>query len=54
MSITVKRLIAELDKIENQSIPVEICLLDKASLEPEISVIRQFKGKVLIYLERKK
>lgn len=53
MSITVKRLIAELEKIENKLLEVEVALIDKATLEPEIRAIQQWNKKVMIVLERK-
>lgn len=40
MSITVKKLIQELEKIENKLLEVEVLLGDKDSLEPEVEAIR--------------
>jgi hypothetical protein len=52
--MTVKKLISELEKIENKFLEVEIGLIDKATLEPEIRSIQQWHKKVMIILERKK
>lgn len=54
MSITVKKLIMELDKIDNKLLEVEVVLIDKDSLEPGIEYVRNGNKKVLIFLERKK
>lgn len=54
MAITVKRLIAELEKIENKFLEVEVALIDKATLEPEIRAIQKWSQKIMIILERKK
>lgn len=54
MTITVKRLIAELEKVENKFLEVEVSLLDKSTLEPGIEAVRPLQKKVLIFLERKK
>jgi hypothetical protein len=54
MTITVFKLIKELEKIENKFLEVEIALTDKQTLEPSIQAIHAVKGKVLIFLERKK
>ncbi len=54
MTITVKRLIAALEKIDNKLLEVEVCLTDKATLEPEIQAVRAMQKKVLIFLERKR
>lgn len=54
MPITVKRLIEKLQAIENKCREVEVCLIDKATLEPGIMEIRNTGTKVLIFLERKK
>lgn len=54
MSITVKKLISELQKIQNKYREVEVCLIDKDSLEPEIQSIGFSTSKVIIFLERKK
>lgn len=54
MSMTVKKLIAELEKIENKFLEVEVALIDKATLEPEIRAIQKWSQKIVIILERKK
>ena len=54
MTITVKKLIAELEKIENKFLEVEVSLIDKNTLEPSIEAVRTLQKKVLIFLERKK
>lgn len=52
MAINVKTLIFELEKIENKFLEVEIALIDKQSLTPEIESIRKLDRKVLIFLKR--
>jgi|GEM_PF-4093647 len=52
MAITVKRLIQELEKIDNRLLEVEVNLLDKDSLTPEIMDIAKLNKKVMIYLKR--
>jgi hypothetical protein len=54
MTITVKKLITELEKIENKFLEVEVSLIDKSTLEPSIQSVRAMEKKVLIFLERKK
>lgn len=54
MSITVRQLIAELEKIENKSLEVEVALFDKDTLEPEIRSLQKWSKKIMIVLERKK
>ena len=54
MSMTVSKLIKQLELIENKFLEVEICLTDKATLEPSIEAVRVLEKKVLIFLERKK
>lgn len=54
MSYTVKRLITALEAIENKYLEVEVGLLDKASLEPEIAQVSVTSKKVIIILERRK
>lgn len=54
MSITVKRILIELEKIENKFLEVEVCLTDKKTLESSIEAVRVLEKKVLIFLERKK
>ncbi len=54
MTMTVKKLISELEKIENKFLEVEVALIDKATLEPEIRAIQMWHQKVMIILERKK
>lgn len=54
MSITVKKLIQQLEQIENKLLEVEVCLIDKGTLEPSIEAVRPVQKKVLIFLERKK
>lgn len=54
MSITVKRLLIELEKIENKFLEVEVLLNDVSTLTPEIFSIKESQRKVLIFLERKK
>lgn len=54
MPMTVKKLIVELNKIENKFLEVEVALIDKESLEPGIISINHIGKKVLIFLERKK
>lgn len=54
MTITVSKLIKELEKIENKFLEVEVCLTDKTTLEPSIEAVRALEKKVLIFLERKK
>jgi hypothetical protein len=53
MSITVKKLIQQLEQIENKLLEVEVCLIDKGTLEPSIEAVRPVQKKVLIFLERK-
>lgn len=54
MSMTVKRLISELEKIENKLLEVEISLYDRITLESEIIGVQKQGKKVMIILERKK
>lgn len=54
MPITVKKLISELEKIDNKFLEVDVCLVDKQTLEPGIQSIRTVQKKVIIFLERKK
>ena len=54
MPITVKRLIEKLEEIVQRHREVEVCLIDKQTLEPGIQEVRVVGKKVLIFLERKK
>ena len=54
MSMTVKKLISLLEEIENKFLEVEVALIDKATLEPEIRSVQKWHQKVMIVLERKK
>lgn len=54
MSMTIKKLIEQLEKFENKFLEVEVALIDKATLEPEIRAIQKWNNKVVIILERKK
>lgn len=54
MAITVKRLIEQLQLIENKFLEVEVALIDKATLEPEIRALQKWNNKIMIILERKK
>ena len=54
MTMTVKKLISELEKIDNKFLEVEVALIDKATLEPEIRAIQKWNQKIMIVLERKR
>jgi hypothetical protein len=54
MAMTVKKLIDELEKIDNKFLEIEVALIDKATLEPEIRAIQKWRQKIMIILERKK
>jgi hypothetical protein len=54
MTMTVKKLISELEKIDNKFLEVEICLVDKNTLEPSLDYVLSVQRKVKIFLERKK
>jgi len=54
MSITVKRLIAELEKIDNKLLEVEVLFIDRDSLEPEIESVWKSGFKVYIRCKRTK
>lgn len=49
MSITVKKLIDELLKIENDYLEVECCVTENRSITHEIECVRKVKTKVLIF-----
>jgi len=51
MTITVKRLIAELEKIENKMLEVEVSLVDVENKTPSINAVIPLSKKVLIHLE---
>jgi hypothetical protein len=48
MTMTVKRLIAELEKIENKLLEVEIETYDRATIKPGIKCITNVGKKVVI------
>jgi len=54
MTITVKRLIMELEKIENKMLEVEVSLVDIEHRTPSIGSIITLHKKVMIHLEYSK
>ena len=52
MSITVKQLMRVLEGIQNKFLEVEVAVVDRESLTPEIEFVRVAEKKVLIFLKR--
>lgn len=52
MAITVKKLIAELEKIENKHLEVEVEIYDKATIEPEVIGVNKSLTKCYLRLKR--
>lgn len=48
MTITVKKLISELEKIENKYLEVEIEIYDKPTIMPSIKSISNMKTKIIL------
>lgn len=52
MAITVKQLMRVLEGVQNKFLEVEVAIVDRQSLTPEIEFVRVADKKVLIFLKR--